>query len=661
MDFFREQDIARRNSRLLTLLFALAVLTLIALTTAVLGGVTVVGGASTYQPISIAEWLRVLDWPLFFSVAAAISLVVGTVVLFNWLRFSQGGDAVAEALGGRPVTSGSSDPLERQAQNVVEEIALAANMPVPPLYILDDERGINAFAAGTSVQNAVVAVTRGSLEQLNRQELQGVIGHEFSHILNGDMRLSIRLAALLRGITFIGDVGGVLLRSVMLGRHRRRRTSDNGKNDATVLVLFAGVSLYVIGLLGGLLAGFIKSAISRQKEYLADASSVQFTRDPNAIASALKVIGGFKGGTLVHSARAEELSHLFFGQVKHSLWNLFATHPPLEQRIQRLEPGWDGEFIERSAQTTSRDARSAARAASKGQLGEALSAVVTVAAVENMAAVQNANLAQGRAPTASQVTSSTTLSPSLRLQTHEPFDAMACVLALLWQDDRPGAEPATDKQRDILNTSGVPGLTDRVVNAHSEIAALSSHQRLELLFRSLPAIKTLSKPQRDNLNRLMLLMIRADGEIALFEWCLFQLSRHHLEADSGKNRFKAPRYASLKSVKGALATAMGTLATLGDRDTGEAFDAGTSALGLELTLPEQSALSVADFSRAMDTLADCFPLIKPKILKAMAKIAAHDKHVSGAELTLIKAIAVVIDCPVPDALLNSIISETPDH
>jgi len=660
MDFFREQDIARRNSRLLTLLFGLAVLVLISLTTAVLGGVSVVGGTSSLQPVTMAEWLSALDWPLFFSVAAGISLVVGVVVLFNWIRFSQGGDAVAEALGGRPIASGSTDPLEQRAQNVVAEIALAANMPVPPLYILDDERGINAFAAGTSVQNAVVAVTRGSLEQLNRQELQGVIGHEFSHILNGDMRLSIRLAALLRGITFIGDVGGVLLRSVMLGRHRRRRSGD-GKNDATVLVLFAGASLYVIGLVGGLLAGFIKSAISRQKEYLADASSVQFTRDPSAIASALKVIGGFKGGTLVHSARAEEMSHLFFGQVKHSLWSLFATHPPLEQRIQRLEPTWDGTFTERAPQASAPELESTSSPASTAQ-NEGLSAAAALAAAAaDMASDQGAVSQEQPSTNPSQAAGHPLLPHTLIAQTREPLEAMAYVLALLWHDDRPGAEAATEKQRDILNASGVKGLTDRVVTAHTDIAALSSHQRLELLFRSLPAVKTLSEPQRDNLNRLMLLMIRADGEIALFEWCLFQLTRHHLERTGGKNRFKAPRHASLKSVKVALDAALGTLALLGDRDTEQAFNAGADALGLRLTLPDQSALSVADFSKAVDTLADCFPLLKPKILKAMAKIAAHDGHVSGAELSLIKAIAVVIDCPVPDALLSAIVSEAPDH
>ena len=208
--------------------------------------------------------------------------------------------------------------------------------------------GINAFAAGTSPANAVVAVTRGALTSLNRDQLQGVIGHEFSHILNGDMRLSIRLAAMLRGITFIGDVGSILLHSAS---HRRRYRSSK-KDDGRGAVLAIGLGLYLIGLLGGLMAGLIKSAISKQKEYLADASAVQFTRNPEGIGDALKIIGGHSAGTYVETARAEEMSHLFFGQVRHRLWNAFATHPPIKERIERIDPQWDGQFIAVTAPQT---------------------------------------------------------------------------------------------------------------------------------------------------------------------------------------------------------------------------------------------------------------------------------------------------------------------
>ena len=292
MDFFREQDIARRNTRLLTLLFGIAVLVLIAMTNLLLVGFVVFESGGGHASLSD----DMLDWQSFIAVGAVITLIIGAVVLVNWINFARGGKQVAAALGGRLVQPGTDDPLEQRAANIVQEMALAANMPVPSLFVLDEEAGINAFAAGTSPANAVVAVTQGALTSLNRDQLQGVIGHEFSHILNGDMRLSIRLAAMLRGITFIGDVGSILLHSAS---HRRRYRSSK-KDDGRGAVLAIGLGLYLIGLLGGLMAGLIKSAISKQKEYLADASAVQFTRNPEGIGDALKIIGG-QGACLLFS------------------------------------------------------------------------------------------------------------------------------------------------------------------------------------------------------------------------------------------------------------------------------------------------------------------------------------------------------------------------
>jgi Zn-dependent protease with chaperone function len=237
----------------------------------------------------------------------------GLVSLVRWLQLASGGKTVAESMGGRRVLRQSDDPDEKRCLNIVEELALAANMPVPALYVLPDERGINAFAAGVNPADAVVAVTRGALLQLKRDELQGVIGHEFSHILNGDMRLGIRLASLLKGITFIGDVGHFLLRAGAYGigraagaRAQRSAADAWPRPDDYWLAGFA-------------VAGFIKAAISRQKEYLADASAVQFTRDNRGIANALKVIGGYLPGSLVHAARAPEMSHIFFGEVTHGI------------------------------------------------------------------------------------------------------------------------------------------------------------------------------------------------------------------------------------------------------------------------------------------------------------------------------------------------------
>ena len=629
MDFFREQEIARRNSRLLTLLFVGAVLVLIALTNLLVSGLFVLQDTTTGAHTNN---ITRQQWSVFLAVGAVIAGVVACVALFNWLRFARGGHHVAEALGGRLAVSNSNDILEQRAQNIVAEMALAANMPVPPLYILDQERGINAFAAGVNPGNAVVAVTRGALERLNRDELQGVIGHEFSHILNGDMRLSVRLAAMLRGITFIGDIGSVLLHSVSYGGHRRR----NQKNDSTAALLVLGLGLYLLGLLGGLLAGLIKSAISKQKEFLADASAVQFTRNPNGIANALKVIGGYTPGTLVHSARAEELSHLFFGQVKHRLWSLFATHPPLETRIRRIDPSWDGAFLDRPSVVD----------APASQLD---SPMPNVSGIQGEAAPQLPPIdLDSAAPQVDKMGSSasmTTLPTVVLSETKEPLGAVALILGLLWR------EPVAQHLNTILAKGHLPGLDQLVAQRGRELHKLDAALRLVLVELCLPTLKSLSYEQYRHFKDLLLQFIRADGRVDLQEWCLYQLVRHYLDPAFGPARTSKPRFRTLAKVTSDLEVAFGTLAMLSHGDTEAAFARGATSLQLPLILPAKETLGVQAFGKAIDTLADCYPLLKVTLLKAMAEVASADGSISADELTLIKAIAAVIDCPVPDAML----------
>ncbi len=654
MDFFREQDIARRNSRLLTILFALAVLILILLTNILVAGALffreLTGG--NQDTSTLEKLLASVDWPQFFTIGGAIAAVVGVVVLFNWVRFAQGGKNVAEALGGRRVTPATTEPHERRAQNIVQEIALASNMPVPPLYVLDDERGINAFAAGINPGDAVVAVTRGAMVQLTRDELQGVIGHEFSHILNGDMRLSIKLAAMLRGITFIGDIGAVLLRG---STRRRIRRQSNSKSEHEGAALVLGLGLYLIGLLGGLMAGLIKSAISKQKEYLADASSVQFTRNPDGIGNALKVIGGYTPGTLVHTARAEELSHLFFGQVKHRLWTLFATHPPLAERIRRIDPHWDGQFIKRQADHAALEP-GLAQEMGLDQARRTLAAAASMAALtavdyrpeESLPETSSARAEVGN-PARSAQQQSPARSPQLAAavieDAREPLGAMSLVLALLWHQD------TAEKQGAAVANANIRGLVGMVSQRGRELSTISAELKLPLIELCLPTLKSLSPEQYQNFRRLLLQFIRADGRIDLFEWSLFQLVRHYLDPEFVQVKPAKARYASLKQVREPLSIVLGTLAALGEDDTLLAFQRGTDALDLTLTLPATAELDVQHFSKAVEQLRGCYPLLKVQVLKAMAVVSKHDGRISPKELTLVKAIAAVIDCPVPTSML----------
>jgi Zn-dependent protease with chaperone function len=328
--FFENQHLARRNTKLLVLMYALAVIGVILAVDLVIGGIY--AGNFVYEPpgkaLTLGARLRAVPSSLYAWGALGTALVVFAVSGWSVLQLASGGKAVAEMIGARRISPDTRDPLERRLRNVVEEMAIASGVRVPAVYVMDGEEGINAFAAGYDVSDSVVAVTRGTLETLNRDELQGVVGHEFSHILNGDMRLNIRMIGVLAGIVFIGSVGDFLMRS-------QRNVRDSRASGG---IFAAGLALLVIGYVGLFFARLIKAAVSRQREFLADASSVQFTRNPDGIAGALDQIGLAAAGALIRDRHAEDMSHMFFGQgIRVRLSGLFDTHPPLEERIHALE------------------------------------------------------------------------------------------------------------------------------------------------------------------------------------------------------------------------------------------------------------------------------------------------------------------------------------
>ena len=314
-------------------LFVLAVLGITALVNVAVIAAAVSQGQATAQDLVGTSVL----------VSAAVLLIIGGVSMVKTLSLRQGGGVkVAESLGGVRLPDIPTDPKLKRYRNVVEEIAIASSTPVPVLYYLPEEAGINAFAAGYTPADAAVCVTQGSLDRLNRDELQGVIAHEFSHIVNGDMRLSIRLIGVLAGILALWVVGHTVLYvgrtlTLMFGRSRDRVTGAIGATGLGLLVL--GFAVLVAGWLGVFFGRLIKAAFSRQREYLADASAVQFTRQTSGLTGALKKIGGLEAGSQLRSPKTENVSHMLFGEGKKAA-ALYATHPPLLQRIQVLEPGF---------------------------------------------------------------------------------------------------------------------------------------------------------------------------------------------------------------------------------------------------------------------------------------------------------------------------------
>lgn len=337
MNFFAFQEQARRRTGELVFYYGLAVAMIVVVIYFVLG--FAFGRFHSEEGELITLWVP----ELFAMTAVAVVAVIGIGTLYQVFALSSGGTAVAEMLGGRLVTAETRDPLERRYLNVVEEMALASGVPIPKIYVLDDETGINAFAAGYKPTDAVVAVTRGSLETLNRDELQGVVAHEFSHILNGDMRLNIRLIGILGGILGLSVVGRVIMELAFRAMRSSGRRSGKKNDGAAVALAFAalGLAVWIIGSVGAFFGRLLQSAVSRQREFLADASATQFTRNPDALASALKIIGATPDGARVKAGHAGEVSHMLFAS---GMASLFATHPPLLARIQRLDPSFDGDF-----------------------------------------------------------------------------------------------------------------------------------------------------------------------------------------------------------------------------------------------------------------------------------------------------------------------------
>ena len=340
MNFFEQQDKARSKTARLVIMFLAGIigLAIIAFVAVFMGYILLIGDGYYVEEEA-------------FSIALTFTIVFVIILLLaTWIKISQlrrgGGPQVAKELGGILLEEGNLDKIEQVSQhklkvlmNINKEMALASGVPVPNLYLIDDE-GVNAFAAGYTPLNSVIGVTSGAVNSLNREELQGVIAHEYSHILNGDVKINLRFAGILFGLTVIYYIGEFLLR--IIGRGTRSRSSKKRGGSIGGVIVVIAIVCFVIGLIGRLFANIIGSLVSKQREFLADASAVQFTRNPNGIANALnKIRSGF--GSEVTSASCSKFSHMFFNiPTKSSGFSaLFGTHPPLTERIKRIDPTFD--------------------------------------------------------------------------------------------------------------------------------------------------------------------------------------------------------------------------------------------------------------------------------------------------------------------------------
>ena len=632
MDFFAHQDRARAMSRRLGWLFALAVIaTLLTVNLATWVGFELYLSQQARDGHQVLPEVAFQQHLLIQGLVTAMTIVIiGGGSLYKTLELSGGGPAVASMLGGEPIDRLSNNARHRQLVNVVEEMAIASGVPMPQVYVLPNERGINAFAAGHAHGDAVVAVTAGALDRFNRDELQGVIGHEFSHILNGDMRINLRLMGLIHGILVMALTGRLVLRLM------RGTSSSKGKGGgaAILIVLVVGVTLVVIGYIGYFFGQLIKAAISRQREFLADASAVQFTRNPGGIANALKKLGSGSMRSRLVSARANEASHLFFGLgVGQSLFGMLATHPPLAERIRAIEPRWDGNFSSVPEQVPLDEPEVPQRSPAAART----LAFAPEAVTGRVGSVTPEQVAFGAALLA-------TIPTAARDAAAEPFAARAVVLALMLDP-----EPAKALiQFDLLERDD-PVLAKEIRRLHPLITKIGDGARLPLVSLAQPALRRLSAGQRDAFLATLTRIVQADGIETLAEFCLSRLVRLQLTPPVKP----AAELHAMRPLLGDLSVLLSALAHAGAVDPAaakRAFSAATAKLVLPnetLDLWPAARCDSTHLDAALTGLSAGSPGIKRRVVTACANAVAADGQITVREAEMLRVVALYLGCPLP--------------
>lgn len=652
MNFFEAQDSARRSTALLIFLFVLAIAFLLVLSNFLIFEFLyfIEFGMLTFS-LSQLDLVFERNLSAVFSAAILLFIVLGS--LYKLAQLSSGGSAIAQYLGGVIVPRSSSDPLHKKILNVVEEMAIASGTPVPQVYILN-EPGINAFAAGWKTTNAVIGITQGALERLSRDELQGVIAHEFSHIFNGDMRLNIRLIAVLHGILMIGMLGRMILRSL---RYVRTSRNSKGGGQAVLVILGIGGALAVVGYSGTFFGNWIKSLISRQREYLADASAVQFTRSNEGIANALKKIGGAVPGSAILAASVDEYSHAYFakGETGGLSYLSFSTHPPLTQRILRIQPGWDGKYL-------FDEGKSSAGSASQGQAGKdkrktafatsiAMGTGAGVALNDAMNALDNiGEVSKEQVDAASAWRKQ--LPETVLAQVENPYGAQALVLTMLLDKNA----DIEKKQYAVLHEVIGELHTENVRQVRQEIDALPPGQTLPLIDLTLPTLREMTVEQYQRFKLCLQQLVKADKKVDLREWIIQRVVLQHLDEQYGHRKKPLAKYFVLGSAKYASELMLSLLAYLEHNDpqqARQAFDGAKRSVGAgALKLLPKDAISLDGLNDAMDELAFLKPPLKKRFLQACVNCISHDGKVTLQAYELTRAIASCLDCPMPPVLVD---------
>ncbi len=651
MDFFARQDQARRRTKWLVLYFALAVVLLIAAVYFI--ALIVFAGVQAKQhhgydaaPVQLLLW----NPKVFIGATLGVLAVIFIGSAYKTNELSAGGSAVATLMGGRLVNQNTTDPNERKLLNVVEEMAIASGVAMPQVYVLDREPAVNAFAAGHNTGDAAIGVTRGCIELLSRDELQGVIGHEFSHIMNGDMRLNLRLIGIIFGLLCLATIGRILLYA--------RSSSSRDKNPLPLL----GIALIILGAIGVFFGRLIQAAVSRQREFLADASSVQFTRNPGGLSGALQKIGRYSYGSKLESEHAPDLCHMFFGNgLKSSMFGALATHPPIPDRIHAIDPAWDGIFPPLKAEQFETVKRAALSELKHDQapmphiLGGILTGAVIAGETTRLPVIHSeAVMPHLGNPTPLHLKYAEAMREAmpenLRATAREPLDATTLIYALLLShDDGHRAEQLAEIKSRVSDS-----VAAKTTALYPDVTAVAKRARLPLVNLAIGALRNLTAEQFEQFSKMVEWLIASDDQIELFEFVLQKIVFHHLGPKFSHVRPATVQFYTLKPLVPDCAVILSALAQVGSENAGEiqkSFAAGAPFLRAPVNLlpgllpREQCGVEALD--TALNRLMLAVPIIKKNLLEACARVVGADGVILEGEAELLRAVADTLDCPMP--------------
>jgi Zn-dependent protease with chaperone function len=653
MDFFENQRKAKKKTGLLVFFFLLGLLFITTIIELIFGAIF---------GFSIG---------LILLVFVGTVLVVGLASLYKTNELKTGGAVIAQMMGGQLVSPSTTHPEERKLMNVIEEMAIASSVPMPEVYVMQNEEGINAFAAGFTVDDAVIGVTAGCVYHLSRDELQGVMAHEFSHILNQDMRLNIKLMAIVFGLIVLAVIGRIV---VDIGFSAGRSGGREG-GAAALGIGVIGLVIMLAGFLGEFMGNMIKSAVSRQREYLADSSAVQFTRNPEGLSGALKKIGAMSNGSLLKSPRTAEASHMFFGNgLKQSWFSFTSTHPPLIKRIELLDPQFNGDFSGIALRERSDDKSLGIDDVRKGSdhpsvkipgfgdaFGQAMPPVISGLAaagqslrIDSPSDVANSvgSLTREHVDFAAALLKS--LPAAITAATRDTFDSCALIFSMLLDQE---SEEIRDVQKQKIEEVFGEEMVRSTERLYCYIIEIDPRAKLPVSELLVNSLRRLAKDQYNDFIDLLEALVAADDQMDLFEFSLSKLVVRHLEPHFVPRKKPVTQLYSLKKVVSECETLLSGLAhAAGDDEVlvQEAYVSGRAALQGEVEIGDKpiGSFDLDLLDQSLTTLATCAPPQKRKLIEAAAATVGADGFLQLHEAELLRAISDSLGCPMPSLAVS---------